>query len=144
MPRSSSRYSSSPALHVRIGRSRLRSIFYVLFSLLLIAALGQLYTAGYGLLILIAGPVAAVLLWNLQKETLEGYVLAWREGRWALAANGAQPQSVLVSRCITSPWVTYMALTSLAGDQRFHLWLFVDSMPGHHWRRLRVRLALQS
>ena len=138
----SARYSTSPALNLPIGKSRLRALLFLLLALCLGASLLLLGLRGYPLLALsLLAPTACCYLAQLRSSGVTA--LGWRAGQWTLQCGSERiPIRILPgSSCL--PWVVYLGWASLADRRRGSLWLFADSVPAGDWRRLRVRLSLQ-
>ena len=139
----SARYSTSPALILRIGRSRLRAALYGAFCLVTVYALWLLCDRGYvALAALLALPVAG-LLWHLRRDPMEGAELRWRRGLWTLETAGTPRVLSPTGRCAVTPWVIYLSFTDLPAGAGGRMWLFPDSAPHQQLRQLRVRLTLQ-
>ncbi len=139
----STRYCSSPTLHLRIGKSRLRTTLYATLCLVVAVALWLLYVRGYGSLVLVLSVLVTTLLWHLRKDPMAGLELRWRQGTWTLERDGVQQVITLGKRSISTPWVIYLAITDLSVGRSGHLWLYVDSASGQQLRGLRARLTLQ-
>ena len=137
------RYCSSSTLHLKIGKSRLRSRLYAAFCLVVAVALWLLYARGYGYLLFVLSLPVTVLLWKLRKDPMEGLELSWRQGVWTLERDGVQQLITLGRRSISTPWVIYLAAIDLSVDRGSHLWLYADSFPGQQLRCLRARLTLE-
>jgi hypothetical protein len=125
----SARYSSSPALHLRIGESRLRSTLYYALCLACVYALWLVFTRGYVVLVVLLIPLVAV-------------ELCWRQGRWTLERAGVHRVIVPTRRSTATPWVIYLAFSDLSAGRGGYLWLYADSASKDQLRRLRVRLTL--
>ena len=127
----SAKYSSSPALRLIIGRSRLRRILHGAFCL----------CSCYALFLLL--PPVSLLLWQLHGQAMVGAVICWRSGNWTVQ-HCAINRAVRVrasSTCL--PWVIYLAWQELPAGRPGAVWLFADSAPPQQLRCLRARLALQ-
>lgn len=138
----SSRYSSSPALRLRIARSRLRALLHAALCVLVLFALWEIYVRGYPLLSLLLVVPALALLMRFRREPLVGIELCFRRGRWTLESNRVQCVVTLSRRCIVTPWVIYLAFTESPSGAMQQLWLYIDAVRPDQWRRLRVRLTL--
>lgn len=136
------RYSSSPTLHLRIDKSRIRCALFSVLCLILLFALYALYSDGHGYLV---GPLTVwviVLLWRARRDAMTGAELRWHGGRWTLQHEGEVRGILLSRRSTATPWVIYLGFTETAGSSG-HIWLYPDSAPALQLRRLRVRLALK-
>lgn len=138
----SGRYSSSPALRLSIGNSRLRAALHGLLCLATGAALWAIFERGYALGALLLAPCAIGLLWRLRRENAAGALLAWRGGVWTLQDRGESRVITPLPRCTTTPWMIYLVFIDSAAGVKRALWLYVDAVPPAQWRRLRVRLTL--
>jgi hypothetical protein len=138
----SARYSSSPALHLRIGESRLRSTLYYALCLVCVYALWLIFTRGYVVLVVLLILLVMRLLWHLRRDPLVAVELCWRQGRWTLERAGVHRVIVPTRRSTATPWVIYLAFSDLSAGRGGHLWLYADSASRDQLRRLRVRLTL--
>jgi hypothetical protein len=138
----SSRYSRSPALRLRIGRSQLRALLHGGLCVLVLYALWEIYCLGYALLSLLLVLPALALLYRLRLDPTPGAELCFCRGAWTLESNGVQRMITPGRRCIVTPWVIYLAFTEAPSGAAQQLWLYVDSVHPQQWRRLRVRLTL--
>lgn len=138
-----SRYSSSPALRLKIGKSRLRDALFGVLCLLSCLAHGLIYARGYQLLAIMLAPLTLAALWRLRHDPMLGARLSWTKGAWALECNGLQSVIHVSKRSVAMPWMIYLAYRDLSKGTTGHLWLFVDSLNGEELRLLRVRLKLQ-
>jgi hypothetical protein len=86
----SARYSNSPALHLRIGESRLRAALYSAFCLVCVHALWLLNVRGYIVLVALLTLLVASLLWQLRRDPLVGVELRWCQGLWTLERAGVR------------------------------------------------------
>ncbi len=138
----SARYLTSPSLDLRIGRSRLRVLFYLQLALCLGASLFLLARQGYPALALaLLAPAAGCLIVQLRNNGVTA--LCWRAGQWTLQ-RGAERIPIRIlpgSNCL--PWAIYLGWASLDDQRRGSLWLFPDSAAVGDLRRLRVRLSMQ-
>ncbi|MFC1578817.1 protein YgfX [Pseudomonadota bacterium] len=138
----SARYSTSPALNLQIGKSRLRRRLYALFSLCHAATIFLLNQRGYPVLALILlAPTAWCYLSLLRDDGVTA--ISWRAGEWTVS-QGPETIPVCVlpgSSCL--PWGIYLSWAALADHRRGSVFLFADSAPAGELRRLRVRLSLQ-
>jgi hypothetical protein len=139
----SAKYFSSPTLHLRIGKSRLGLSLYIGLTVVVVAALWLLHERGYGHLALILSVLAVTLLWSLSKDSMEGLALSWHQGGWTLERDGVRRSVALGPRCVSTSWVIYLPVIDLSMGRVEHLWLYTDSIPREHLRRLRVRLTLE-
>ena len=139
----SARYYSSPALHLKIGKSPLRSTLYKALCLIIVIGLWLLYARGYGLLVLVLSLPVATVLWRLKKDPMQGLELRWRQGGWTLEREGVLQLIALGKRGICTPWVICLAVTDLTVGRSCRLWLYADSVPGEQLRGLRARLTLE-
>ena len=139
----SARYSSSPALHLRIGKSRLRALFYSVLCVVCVYALWLLYARGYPVVVLLFAPLVTYLVWGLRRDPMVGAELRWSQGQWTLEQAGVRRVIVPGKRSTATPWVIYMAFTAQPVSPIGRLWLFVDCAAAAQLRRLRVRLTLE-
>jgi len=137
------KYSSSPALRLIIGKSRLRRILHGAFCLCVCFALYLLYARGYPVLALILLPPVSFILWRLRCEPMAGAVVCWRCGSWTVEHGAINRAVRLCSNSTCLPWVIYLAWRELPAGRRGSVWLFVDSAPPRQLRCLRARLSLQ-
>lgn len=138
----SARYSSSPTLNLRIGKSRLRAVLWLVLCAATLCALWGMYGRGYPLLSVLLAPLAAGLLWRLRHDSMEGAQLCWRQGQWTLQ-QGARQRVIFPTRRSTAlPWVIYLAYRDAATSGSGEFWLYADCTSAEQLRRLRVRLAL--
>jgi len=140
----STRYSSSPALHLRIGESRLRALLHGALCLVCTYALWLLCARGYVFIVVLLGLLVTYLLWRLRCDPLVGAELRWRQGLWTLEHAGVQRVILPTRRSTITPWVIYLAFCDLQAGPGGHLWLYVDCACSQQLRRLRVRLTLVS
>jgi hypothetical protein len=138
-----SRYSSSPALHLRIGESRLRDVLYGVLCLVNCFALGLIYARGYQALAFTLTPLTLAVLWRLRRDPMLGARLSWTKGTWTLECNDLQRVIRVGKRSVSMPWLIYLAYRDLTMGTAGHLWLFVDSLNCEELRLLRVRLTLE-
>ncbi len=138
----SARYSSSPALHLRIGESRLRAVLHGALCLVCVYALWLLYARGYVVVVVLLALLVTYLLWRLRRDPLVGVELRWRQGLWTLEHAGVQRVILPTRRSTATPWVIYLAFSDLPAGPGGHLWLYVDCACSQQLRRLRVRLTL--
>ncbi|HEY6131439.1 MAG TPA: protein YgfX [Halioglobus sp.] len=139
----SARYSTSPALELKIGKSRLRALLYAASCLVNIYTLWLLSVRGHiPLAVLLMFPVTC-LLWRLRRDPMEGLELRWQRGTWTLEHAGVRRVIAPTARSAVTPWVIYLPFSDLSAGSRGYLWLFVDSLSTVQLRRLRVRLTLQ-
>jgi hypothetical protein len=136
------RYSTSPALQLRISSSRYRAVSYAAFCLLAIFAQWQLYLRGYTLLVFLLTPVVITFLWKMRRHPLLNGTLGWQQGAWTLAYAGDEKSISLGRRSVALPWVIYLEYVELPAGPRRRLWLYTDTLQQHELRRLRVRLNL--
>ena len=139
----SARYSTSPSLRLRIGKSRLRAVLYGAFCLVIAYALWSLFDRGYPYLLFLLTPLVAVLLWHLRTDPMLGVELCWQKGLWTLERAGVQRRIVITRRSRAMPWWIYLGFNDLTGGSTGHIWLYVDSASGQQLRLLRARLTLQ-
>jgi hypothetical protein len=137
------RYSASPALHLRIGKSRLRAALYSALCPVCIFALGLMYARGYVVLVALLTLLVTNLLWRLRRDPMVGVELRWREGLWTLERAGVRRVIFPTRRSTATPWVIYLAFSDLPAGPGGHLWLYVDCASRAQLRRLRVRLTLE-
>jgi hypothetical protein len=138
----SDRYSSSPALRLRIGSSRLRAVLYGALCVTTCSALWMICERGQLALGLLLMPLSACLLWRLRIDAASGALLSWRSGVWTLEQCGVRRVIAPLARCTVTPWAICLVFTDLAANSTGNLWLFADSAPRSQLRQLRVRLAL--
>jgi hypothetical protein len=138
----SARYSSSPAVQLRIGKSRLRAVLYAALCVATLYALWGIYARGYLILAWLLAPLATGLLWRLRHDARVGVELCWQQGRWTLQQGTQQRVITLTRHSTATPWVIYLAFSELPTGHRGQLWLYADSTSAEQLRRLRVRLAL--
>ena len=138
----SARYSSSPALHLKIGESRLRAVLHGALCLVCIHALSLLYVRGYVFIVVLLTILVTHVLSRLRCDPGVGVDLRWQQGLWTLEHAGIRRVILPSSRCTITPWVIYLVFSDLQAGPGGHLWLYVDSTCSQELRRLRVRLAL--
>jgi len=138
----SARYSNSPALHLRIGESRLRAALHGLLCLVCVYALCLIYARGYVVIVVLLAVVVTGLLGRLRCDPLVGVELRWRRGLWTLERAGVQRVILPTRRSTITPWVIYLAFSDLPAGPGGHMWLYVDCACSQQLRRLRVRLTL--
>ena len=138
----SARYFNSPALHLRIGESRLRTALYYTLCLVCTYALFLLYARGYVVIVLLFALSTSFLLWRLRSDSLVGAELCWCQGVWTLEQAGVRRVIIPTSRSTITPWVIYLAFRELPTGPTDQLWLYADSACSQQLRRLRVRLTV--
>ncbi len=138
----SARYSSSPTLQLKIGRSRRRAVLWLLLCIATLCTLWGIQTRGYPLLCLLLTPLAAGLLERLRHDSMVGAQLCWRRGQWTLQQGTRQRVIIPTGRSTATPWVIYLAFSEPATGGSGQYWLYTDSACPDQLRRLRVRLAL--
>lgn len=138
----SARYSTSPALHLRIGESRLRVALYSALCLVCVYALWLLYARGYVVVVATLALYVAYLLWSLRRDPAVGVELRWNQGRWTLENAGVQRVIAPGRRSTATPWAIYLAFTDQPAGPGGHLWIYADCASRAQLRRLRVRLTL--
>jgi hypothetical protein len=138
----SARYSNSPALHLRLGESRLRAALHRVLCLVCVYALWLIYARGYVVIVVLLAVVVTGLLWRLRCDPLEGVELRWHRGLWTLEHAGVQRVILPTRRSTITPWVIYLAFSDLPAGPGGHMWLYVDCACSQQLRRLRVRLTL--
>ena len=139
----STKYSNSPALHLRIGKSRLRCLLHRALCLCTIFALLLLYEKGYASLVSLLSPLACYLLWRLQRDPMVGAALYWQQGTWIMD-RGGYSKTVSIGRSSTAlRWAIYLTWRELPDGAGGCAWLFMDSLPAQQLRGLRVRLTLE-
>ena len=143
MPPLSARFSSSPALRLHIGRSRIRGFLLALLALCCSAALYLIYARGYALLAGILLLPTLALLGCLRRERWRAAQISWQEGVWRLEAGGRRQIIALSPRSGGIPGLLYLAWREVDSKRPGGVWLFADSAPAEHLRRLRVRLLLE-
>lgn len=139
----SAKFSTSPALRLTIGKSRIRTFLHRALCCCVLLALSLAYLQSYLTLALLLSPFAALLLWLLSHDSGVASIVCWQDGMWMVERNG-HAQIVSISQRSTGlPWVIYLAWQKLPAGRRESVWLFADSAPAQQLRRLRVRLSLQ-
>jgi hypothetical protein len=138
----SARYSSSPALRLRIGNSRLRSVLYGALCLVTAYALWELQARAEAFVCALLVPLAASLLWRMRRDPMVGVELCWRRGVWTLEQSGVQRVIIPTRRSTATPWVIYLAYTDPLAGGAGHCWLYADCACAQQLRRLRVRLTV--
>jgi hypothetical protein len=138
----SARYSSSPALRLRIGKSRARHALYLALCFTTCYALFLLHRDGYTYLCLPLFPLATFLLWRLRRPTSNVVELCWRQDVWTIERAHQSRVIIPGARSTVLPWVIYLPFTVLSEGRKDCLWIFLDSVPGEHWRQLRARVNL--
>jgi hypothetical protein len=138
----SPKYSSSPELRLRIGKSRSRQALYLGLCFTTCYALFLLHRDGYTCLCLPLFPLATFLLWRLRRPTLSVVELCWRQGVWTIESAYHSQLIIPGARSTVLPWVIYLPVSVLSEGRKGCLWIFLDSVPGEHWRQLRARLNL--
>lgn len=138
----SGRLYSSPALQLRIGKSRLRAALYGALCVITCYALWAIAARGFAMVAMILLPMAIGCLWRLRRDPAADTQLCWRAGEWTLEQHGQRRYITPGSRCIVTPWVIHLAYTELSARSARSLWVYVDSVPDEQMRQLRVRLTL--
>ena len=138
----SARYSTSPSLSLKIGKSRVRAALCAAFCLVTVCALWLLCARGHAPLVALLTLPVARLLWCLRQDPMEGAELRWHGGLWTLETAATQRVISPTGRCAITPWVIYLSFTDLPAGGGGRIWLFHDSAPSQQLRRLRVRLTL--
>ena len=138
----SARYANSPALHLRIGESRLRAALCGALCLVCVYALWLLYARGYAFAVVPLALLVTSLLWRLCRDPTVGIELRWRHGLWTLEHAGVRRFISPTRRSTAMPWVIYLAFTDQTMGPGGHLWLYADCTSRAQLRRLRVRLTL--
>ena len=138
----SPRYSSSPELRLRIGKSRSRHALYLALCFTTGYALFLLYRDGYTCLCLPLFPLATFLLWRLRRPDSSVVELCWRQGVWTIESAYQSRVIIPGARRTILPWLIYFPFSVLSEGRRDCLWIFPDSVSGEHWRLLRARLNL--
>jgi hypothetical protein len=138
----SARYSSSPAIHLRVGDSRLRAVLHGALCLVCVYALWLLCARGNVVIVVLLALYVTYLLSHLRCDPALGVELRWRQGLWTLEHAGVQRMILPTRRSTITPWVIYLAFSDLQAGPGGHLWLYVDSACSEQLRRLRVRLTL--
>ena len=139
----STRYSTTPALHLRVVDSRLCKLLHG--SLYLCSAYGLYAISLRGYPVLALGlllPVVACCL-SLGRQRSPVTSLSWLAGEWAMTRNGRARRIVLRPGHVCLPWVIYLAWDELPDGGPGSLWLYPDSAAAGTLRLLRLRLALQ-
>lgn len=137
------KYSTSPALRLIVGNSRVRLCLYALLCLCCATALYLLFARGYLLPCLGLLPPVVWLLLCLRREPMVGATLAWRQGTWTMQHGPAVRPVRLLPASACLPGLIYLAWRELPGGERGDLWLFPDSASAEQLRRLRLRLLLE-
>lgn len=138
----SARYSNSPELRLRIGKSCACRVLYLALCFTTCYALFLLYRDGYTCLCLSLFPLATLLLWRLRQATSNVVALCWRQGVWTIESAKHSQLIIPGPRSTVLPWVIYVSFNVLPEGRKGCLWIFLDSMPAEHWRQLRARLNL--
>jgi hypothetical protein len=138
----SPKYSSSPELRLRIGKSRSRHALYLALCFTTCYALFLLHRDGYTWLCLPLFPLATFLLWRLRRPTSNVVELCWRQDVWTIERAHQSRVIIPGARSTVLPWVIYLPFTVLSEGRKDCLWIFLDSVPGEHWRQLRARVNL--
>ena len=140
----SARYSNSPALHLRIAESPLRNLLLQLLALLCVCSLWLLAHAGNPALACALLLPTVLLLYRCRSQSGAGATLQWHAGQWSLDDGAGQRLIDLQPGPAGLPWLLYLRWRETATGRHGRLWVFADSLPPLHFRRLRVRLTLQS
>lgn len=139
----STRFSNSPALHLRVGNSVLRRLLHGALCLCAAYSLYRLCLRGYPLLSLSLLPAASYCCLRLGGKPRSGLRVCWRRGEWALEQGGERTSIAIRAGSTCLPWLVYLAWTELPGGRTGSLWLFPDCAPAADLRQLRVRLGLE-
>lgn len=138
----SARYSTSPALRLRIAESRICRWLQLGHFAACLFALGLIARDGRPELAFVLLVPLFCSLPRLCGQAHAGSTLAWRNGRWSLDRGSGQEPVVLAPACRATPlaiYIRWQAITGESGD----LWLFRDSALADELRKLRVRLRLE-
>ncbi len=139
----SARYWNSPALHLRIAESSLRLLLLHLLALLCLLSLWILAHGGYPILACALLLPTAGGLYCCRSQSTVGTTLYWHGGQWSIDDGQGQRLIELQPGPAGLPWLLYLRWRECASGGRGHLWVFADSLPPLHFRRLRVRLTLE-
>lgn len=139
----STRYSTSPALHLRIADSKLCKLLHGLLCLCSVYCLYAISLRGYPVLALgLLLPVVACCL-NLGRQRGPVTSLSWCAGDWMAIRDGVGRRIVVRPGHVCLPWVVYLAWDEQPDGGSGSIWLYPDSAPAETLRRLRLRLALE-
>ena len=139
----STRYSTSPSLHLAVANSSIHKALHCLLCLLTIYSLYLLTRRGYPLLALLLLPAATACCWRLARQRLVGTCIRWQQGIWTVEqASGCRSVSIhRSSTCL--PWIIYLAWIEPDSARRGSVFLLPDSASDEQLRGLRVRLTLE-
>jgi len=139
----SERYSNSPALHLRTGKSRIGQLLLAVLAFATCCALVNLLSAGhYALGILLLLP-ALGRLHSLRGALYTPTCLGFRSGQWFVRL-GNHDQPAQLERYAALPWILCLVLRVSPAGRRVRIWVFSDAADRETLRRLRVRLALSA
>jgi hypothetical protein len=139
----SARFSTTPELRLRIGRSRLRRALFGALLALQGCGIWLLWDAGHRLVALSSIPVLLLVFAALVRDPARGTIVQWRDGSWTLEKAGERLPVVILPATTCLPWVVYLAWRSQGTGGHGHLWLFSDSTGRDGFRCVRARLALE-
>lgn len=157
-----SKYSSSPALHLKIDKSVIGALLWRIYVFVFVSSVVSLALQGQATIAFVLGGLVASVM-ALEAREYSGrdrarqsiVLLRWAAGRWTLDVDGRCQTIQPTKRCITFPWFVYFSYTledepfellaAGAAEKRPHraIWLFVDSAPSQQQRQLRVRLRME-
>jgi len=137
----SARYSTSPALHLRIAESRIQRYLCALYLLIYVLGLAWVWYVCRTAWVLGALLVVLATAFRYRRQALAGSSIGWRAGQWWHESDCGR-EAIFPIRWHCLPWVTFLAWRDGAG-RSISLWLFADSADREMLRRLRVRLALE-
>ena len=137
----SNKYWNSPALRLKVGRSRLRRALYLALWPVTAATLLLIGQRGYPDVALVLVPMVLLLLWQLESDPAEGVELHWYRSSWRLFQSGVSRQIVPLDRSVLTRWGVCLAFESFPVKQRAYLWIFPDSIETADLHRLRARLV---
>lgn len=136
------RYYFSPALRLKIGKSKLLLALHGALCLVLLCAVYLVYARGYTLLVVPVATIGLALLCMLRFNPSEGSELCWRQGVWTLERNDIIREISLSRGSMALPWLVYIRFIDLTAGFTGHIWLYADCASTHQLRLLRVRLTL--
>lgn len=153
----SNKYSTSPALHLKIDTSSRRLVYTAqnilssIFVFLVVLCAYLLFVKGHAWLavLAIAGTLASTAHW-LHTRNLFAAV-EWREGAWFLVFAGdrscpTQQTWVAVEparHCVPLPGILYCTFLALEAGTLHPCWIPTRCFSEEQIRRLRVRLRLE-
>lgn len=139
----SARYSTSPSLHLLIGRSLIYRALHALLCLLTLCALLRLAQRGYPWLALLLLTPVCFCWYRLAQQNFVGTVIRWHCGEWLLQEGGRSRAIAILPRSTCLRSVIYLAWADKVSQHRESVFLFADSAAAQQLRQLRVRLTLE-